>query len=359
MKTNRRLFIKTLVGASMACIPNTMYNFAPNEAQAAEQPVNFGEVRRMTITCVSEVGWFDTEVIYNDVSNAGGMSTCQYDIPFTADNAGGFSALLTIEDLEGKETCYLLDTGWSTGWMDHAFHKSGIDDRLKNREIQGLIISHDHNDHFWGVESTLKHCPDIPLYHPSTIHEKSFRLLDGADFSSLSGNPRNRFAHTGQRIPVYPGELRVFQPGVAISMFDMHIPLGVRGENVVYVNVKDKGYVIITGCGHPGIEALINCAASNFAGGDRIYGCYGGLHIAPFEKWDPQMQNAIDRIKNSGMRKVACNHCTGRVWVDKAMGQGIPIVHGTDLFRTYDRVAKNDPGTGENLYIGNGDIVCF
>lgn len=359
MKTNRRIFIKTLVGASVVQMSQGFLGLVPGEAQAAAPPVDFGEVKSLRVTCISEVGWFDTDVISQDVCRAGGPSVNQYDIAFAQDNGGGYSALLTIEDIEGRETNYLLDTGWNTAWMDHAFEKSGIDVRLKNREIDSLIISHDHNDHFWGIESTLKHCPEIPIYHPSTMQEKSMRLLDGADYSSLSGNPKNSVPHTGPRMAVHPDELCIPQPGVAVAMFDIPIPLGVRGENVMYVKVKDKGYVIVTGCGHPGIGTLIDFAADSFAGGGELYGCYGGLHIAPMEKWRPEMQESIDKIQASGMRKVACNHCTGRVWTRKAMGQGVPIVQGTDAFRSYDRAVKTDSGTGANLYIGNGDTVVF
>lgn len=42
-------------------------------------------------------------------------------------------------------------------------------------------------------------------------------------------------------------------PGVAAKMFDVPILLRVRGENVLYFNVKDKGIVTVTGCCHPGI----------------------------------------------------------------------------------------------------------
>ena len=356
MKTNRRTFLKTLAGASVAGMTGL---FCLPELQANAAQLDFGEVRGLTVKCVSEVGWFDTEMLANNVRRAGGPSVNQYDIPFAPDNAGGYSALLTVENLEGGKTNYLLDTGWSTAWMDHTLARSGVDEMLRKRAIEGLIISHDHNDHFWGVESTLKNHPEIPIIIPATLQEKSLCLLDGADYSALPGNPRNRFPHTGPRTTVPAGGVCVPQPGVAIAMLDVDIPLGVRGENVVYVKVKDKGYVIITGCGHPGIERLIDHAKANFLDGGRMYGCYGGLHIAPMEKWHPEMQGSIDKIQASGMRKVACNHCTGRVWAQRAVEQGVPVVPGTDGFRAYDRLAKNAPDTGANLYVGNGDLVVF
>lgn len=356
MKTNRRTFTKALVGASITGMTGLF--FLP-ELQANASHLDFGEVRSLTVKCVSEVGWFDTKQLVSDVLRAGDSSVNQYDIPFDADNAAGYSALLIVEDLKGTKTSYLLDTGWSTAWMDHAFAMSGIDEMLRKSMIKGLIISHDHNDHFWGVESTLKLCPEIPIIYPVTLQEKSLRLLDGADYSELSGNPRNRFPHTGPRTTVPANGVYVPQPGVAIAMLDVDIPLGVRGENVVYVKVKDKGYVIVTGCGHPGIERLLDHAKENFQDGGTVYGCYGGLHIAPLEKWCPEMQDSINKIQASGMRKVACNHCTGRVWVQRAKDQGVPVVQGTDGFRAYDRIAKNAPDSGANLYVGNGDLVVF
>ena len=45
--------------------------------------------------------------------------------------------------------------------------------------------------------------------------------------------------------------------GVALRMFDCSMLLQVRGENVLFVNVADKGIVTVTGCGHPGIMNLL------------------------------------------------------------------------------------------------------
>ncbi|HAS88161.1 MAG TPA: MBL fold metallo-hydrolase [Desulfovibrio sp.] len=355
--TDRRAFLKTLAGTAPAILLNP-FPVLSAEINHAE-PVDIGEVRSLDIRCVSETGWFDTGIIAGDVRKAGGPGINQYGIPFTAENSGGYSALITVENLNGNKSRYLLDSGWGNDWMDYAFRKSGVDAYLEQNRIKGLILSHDHNDHFWGIESTLKHCPDIPLYYPATFHKKSINLLDGADYSSVPGNPRNRFPHKGPRTPVKPGELCMLQPGFAVVDFDVDIPLGVRGECAIYVKVKDKGYVVITGCGHPGICSLFDFAAARLKGGQNIYGCYGGLHIAPFERWEPRMQASIECMKDAGIKKVACNHCTGRIWVEKAMNAGLPVVQGTDAFRSYYRISTAALKGGANPYIGNGDSIVF
>lgn len=336
-------------------------NMNQNTAMALppKSKADIGEVKSVRIHCISETGWFDNRMLGQDVHAAGGINTSQYDIPYTQDNLGGYSALIEIEALDGKKTRYLLDSGWSSDWMDHAFAKSGVDRMLESRQIRTMIVSHDHNDHFFGIESTLKHARDIQLYFPGTAMPQSLALLDGADFSKTSGCPKNDFPHTGERIITQPNKLYTLQEGVATALFDLPITLGVRGENVVYVNLKNKGYLIITGCGHPGILTLMDYARRNLRGGDRLYGCYGGLHIAPFEQWNPGMDKIITAMGQSDMKKIACNHCTGRVWAKKAIEAGLPIVKGTDAFLSYKKVSTLTEDGPLNLYTGNGDTVIF
>ncbi len=89
-------------------------------------------------------------------------------------------------------------------------------------------------------------------------------------------------------------------PGVALHMFDASMLLQVRGENVLYVNVDDKGIVTVTGCGHPGIMNLLGFASDTLAA-PGLYGCYGGLHLSIFDTWKPEFDQIIDEVKALGM----------------------------------------------------------
>jgi len=60
-----------------------------------------------------------------------------------------------METLDGRHHKFLLDTGWSNEYMDEAFKREGIDKMLKNGEIEALVISHEHLDHYWGLETPL------------------------------------------------------------------------------------------------------------------------------------------------------------------------------------------------------------
>ena len=63
---------------------------------------------------------------------------------------------------------------------------------------------------------------------------------------------------------------------------------------------------------------------------------------------NPDRKHIVKGMGKYGFKKVACNHCTGAVAVQKMIELGYPVVRGTARFGT-----KND------LYVGNGDAIKF
>jgi 7,8-dihydropterin-6-yl-methyl-4-(beta-D-ribofuranosyl)aminobenzene 5'-phosphate synthase len=330
-----------------------------SKAQAQRGNEDFGEVKSVKVHCISETSWFDNATLGKDIKAAGGINTYQYNVDWNVENLGGYAALVEVEALDGKKTKYLLDSGWNTEWMDYVFAKDGIDKMLKSKEINTLIVSHDHIDHYYGLESTLKHQPDIKIYFPGTSMKESFALLKGADYSKKPGQPKNKYPHKGELIVTKTNQLYKLQEGAALVFFDAPATLQVRGENVLYFKIKDKGFVTVTGCCHPGIVTLFNYSRRNFKDGDKNYGCYGGLHISPFENWDPKMDDLIQGVKALNMKKIACNHCTGWIWAEKAAQMGLPIVKGTNKNLSYKKTGTLSKAKTSNVYLGNGDNIVF
>jgi 7,8-dihydropterin-6-yl-methyl-4-(beta-D-ribofuranosyl)aminobenzene 5'-phosphate synthase len=93
------------------------------------------------------------------------------------ENAGGFACLIELEDMQGKQHKYLLDSGWSYKWMDECFKREGIDQMLMNREIEALFISHEHFDHFWGIPVTYKYDPTITTYIPEGFYPEGLDYM--------------------------------------------------------------------------------------------------------------------------------------------------------------------------------------
>jgi len=364
MSMNRRDFLKAAAtGLAAAAGPTILVR----DAHAAGK-LDFGMVKSVKVDVISETSWFDNDRFKANMTEGGGASTSQYTIAWDPENSGGYSALITVTTLQGEEKRILLDSGWNTGWMDHVFEKKGIPRMLQRGEIDFMVLSHWHLDHLWGIESTLKHDPNIKIIAPSTYYPEDLALLrEKGRFQVKDAKGRevlltkNDVPHRGELVltraegkdgtGLYP-----LMPGVAVKMFDVPILLRVRGENVLYFNVAEKGTVTVTGCCHPGILSLFSFARQSFAGYEP-YGAYGGLHLSLFETWDPKFDDVIAGVKAFKLKKVAANHCTGWVWAEKAAAAGVPIVKGTDTFKTYKR--QSLVARASNAYLTNGDTVLF
>lgn len=332
------------------------------------EKLDIGTVASLKIDVLSETGWFDDTRFKQDMADCGGSDQTQYRIAWDPDNAGGYAALLTLTLDDGDRRRILLDTGWSRSWMDDVFRRHGIDRMLEQGEIDFMVLSHWHLDHFWGIESTLKHDPRIKIFAPASWRGEDKALL--AAEQAFAANDRhgklvpicaNAVAHEGELVlTTADGEggsgLYRLLPGVALRMFDASMLLQVRGENVLYVNVADKGIVTVTGCGHPGIMTLLDFARDRIAA-PGLYGCYGGLHLSVFDIWKPEFDRIIDDVKALGMTKMGCNHCTGRMWAEKALSHGVPLIRGTDAYLRYPKIPAE--AGGSRAYLGNGDSVTF
>jgi 7,8-dihydropterin-6-yl-methyl-4-(beta-D-ribofuranosyl)aminobenzene 5'-phosphate synthase len=345
-------------------------------SDAQRKMVDIGVCKSVKITNISETSWFSNADLMGDIKGAGGLLVDQYSYnwpPFGngeglgkgsyqkgiekikhllpnnleeawaiteklsvhPENAGGFACLVEMEELNGKKHKYLLDSGWSYKWMDECFKREGIDEMLKNREIEALFISHEHFDHYWGIPVTFKYDPTITTYIPDTFYDEGLQYLKDS-------------GHKGEVIKVKAG-LKPIASGMATYVFGIPIICRVYGEQSMYFNVKDLGLVSVTGCCHQSIIQFAETAYQEIQyENNELYGIYGGLHISPFEDWDPKYDDLVISLGQYGFKKIGCNHCTGILCAKKFVEAGYPVVEGTARFRSKDKV-----------YLGNGDKIGF
>jgi 7,8-dihydropterin-6-yl-methyl-4-(beta-D-ribofuranosyl)aminobenzene 5'-phosphate synthase len=243
---SRRDFVKTVaIGGASLSLGSAVFH-KPLEALASGK-YDIGQCKSLKITCVSELGWFDDPLILSQLKKYG-FKTNQWTIPWDQQNAAGSCSLIDVELLDGTHHKFLLDTGWDRYYMDQAFKREGVDKMLKNREIEFLIISHEHLDHYWALETTFKYNPQIKMIIPSTFYSEGIHYLRGATFNEC--NAVNRIAHQGELVKLKPGTINKLFPGVAAVNFDLHTLVRVRGEESLYFNIKDLGMVLVTGCCH-------------------------------------------------------------------------------------------------------------
>lgn len=332
------------IGGSMIGAPNTTLN---NALEAHENgKFDIGTCKRVRVRCVSELGWFDSDKLMSQMKAAGGPETNQWIIPWDPNNAAGSCTLIDMETQEGGHHKFLLDTGWNHHYMDECFKREGIDSMLKKGEIECLIISHEHLDHLWGLETVLKYNPEIKIIIPATFSSEGMHFLRGAEF--LRPRASNRIPHQGELVLSEPGKINKLFDGCALVAFDLPIILGIRGEQSLYFHVKDHGIVCVTGCCHQSIITFAEFAQEKILGGDTLYGLYGGLHIAPFGQMNPERESIVQGMGKFHFKKIACNHCTGLVAVQKMIELGYPIVRGSGKHRSQSP-----------LYVGNGDEIIF
>jgi 7,8-dihydropterin-6-yl-methyl-4-(beta-D-ribofuranosyl)aminobenzene 5'-phosphate synthase len=344
-KLDRREFLKTVTIGGAVLSLGQVTLFKPMKAMASGK-YDIGQCKSVRVKCVSELGWFDTKKLGGQMMAAGGPKTNQWSIPWDPANAAGSCTLIDMETLDGRHHKFLLDTGWNNEYMDESFQREGIDKMLTNGEIEFLFISHEHLDHLWGLETVLKYNPKIKIYIPSTFFQEGMNFIQGAEFSEA--NTKNTISHQGRLVQLTPGHINKLYNGCAGVSFDLPILLRIRGEQSLYFNVQNKGIVCVTGCCHQNILNLADFAEKKIAGSEKMYGVYGGLHIAPFGPLKEKQEQMIKAMAKYNFEKLACNHCTGLAAVQKMVELGYPVVEGTGRF-----------GSKSKLYIGNGDEVLF
>jgi 7,8-dihydropterin-6-yl-methyl-4-(beta-D-ribofuranosyl)aminobenzene 5'-phosphate synthase len=261
----------------------------------------------------------------------------------------GFAMSIQIDEGEKKRT-FLLDTGGLTQAIVHNCKQFNID--LK--AVEKLILSHGHFDHFGGLPSVIPelsegtelilnpNCfqqffaavPSDGQEIPASELADSIKRLEKEGKLQLSGklplfsksmvdNLANehkiKIIETKDPLQIYKGittsgEIELFDEneltkGIYIMKsrkeFEKHY---FRDETSIYINIKDKGLVVLTGCGHNGIVNTIK-HGQKLTGVDKIYAVIGGFH----EEWNPipVIEEKVKYFEELNPEITCGMHCTG------------------------------------------------
>src|ERR687894_121683 len=258
------------------------------------------EVERVEVTCLVD-NTVDLLLPNTEVAHRPILTRNWYEQPLIAEH--GFCALLTLH-FDGVKRSLLLDSG-----LDPfaAPHNADVLD-LDLSYCESLISSHGHIDHAGGLLSLRKKMSTkqgIPL----VLHEDAFRnrlvkFQDGRTIDLPAPN-RSLLTNAGYYIVEkgFPNHYSRVEEGKLEPD-----PL-INDDQAIIMKVKDKGLMIITGCGHAGIVNTLNYA-KELTGEDRIYAVLGGMHLSGglFEQIIPRTVEELEELKP---RFVVPCHCSG------------------------------------------------
>jgi 7,8-dihydropterin-6-yl-methyl-4-(beta-D-ribofuranosyl)aminobenzene 5'-phosphate synthase len=227
------------------------------------------------------------------------------------DKDWGFAALI---EYGGKRI--LFDTGDNPDILAHNAKAKDVD----LSKLDFAILSHRHGDHMGGMEYLLSVNPRVRIYAPKENfgvygfslpgsfyrRDESLtpeqRYYDGAPPSVMkfgSAWPRANFELIEKTTEIAPGIHLI----ALIS--DKPTTLELR-ELSLAIDTPD-GIVLVVGCSHPGIDKIVEAAASI---DQRIHLIVGGLHLVVAR--DENIDKIVSILHDKwGVEYIAPGHCTG------------------------------------------------
>jgi 7,8-dihydropterin-6-yl-methyl-4-(beta-D-ribofuranosyl)aminobenzene 5'-phosphate synthase len=223
----------------------------------------------------------------------------------------GFSALVEVS---GKRI--LFDTG-----NDPDIFAANI--KAKNIDLTSIdfvVLSHRHSDHMAGLSHVLSVNPTIKIYAPregfgiygSSLPSSFYRKDESlpAEMRYYDGKPPEvmKFGTAWQRANIEPiDKTTEIAPGITLIALVSDAP-GTKElkELSLAVNTAD-GIVLVVGCAHPGIEKIVEAAATV---NPRIRLITGGFHLVVAS--DEIIARAVAALKDTfKVENIAPGHCTG------------------------------------------------
>lgn len=158
----------------------------------------------------------------------------------------------------------LFDTGLGTGGEPTALESNAGVLGVPLDNLHCVVISHLHEDHVGGVRSQFRRTFSFGREHPVP--------------RGLTAFVPTEMTHPNADLCVVD-EARVIGPGVALlpPLPRMLFWQGSIAEQALVVNVRGRGLVLVTGCGHPEIERIL--AAAERVVDAPVFAVIGGLHL--------------------------------------------------------------------------------
>lgn len=260
-----------------------------------------------------------------------------------------------IESQRGAETKQVLfDFGYTPETLLNNLALLGID----SSKLDAIALSHGHFDHFGGMVGFLEATKgklkrDLPFYlgseecfctrelnvpgNPGKFGALDREAIKQAGLVVTFAEKPSLLASHGFTTGFIPAENfeKVLSPtkmsvglqgGLGCEPEKINpakrtlvsVPDDFEHEQSTVYNVKGRGLVIMTSCGHRGVVNSVRTAVK-VSGVDKVHAVLGGFHLAPHPT--EYLQQTIDGLKAFNPDFVIPMHCSGEAFISLAQAQ--------------------------------------
>ena len=273
---------------------------------------------------VSRVNW--PRMFHGAVPAAPARVSPETGVPDALVAEPGFSALVRVTQ-GGRERTILFDTGVSPDGMAENMRRLGIDPG----EIEVIVLSHGHWDHVTGIEGLVRMLGRTRLpvmIHPEFWNRRriTFPGLEPAELPATSRTALEEmgFAIVEERQPSFLLDGTVLITGEVDRTTPFEV--GFRGhealrdgswqadplildDQALVVRVRDRGLVVLTGCGHAGIVNTVRYVR-RLTGEAALAAVVGGFHLSG-PMFEPIIEPTVEAFAELAPGLLAPAHCTG------------------------------------------------
>jgi len=238
----------------------------------------------------------------------------------------GFAALVTVKK-GGRETRVLFDAGRTPDGLVENMRR--LD--LHPGDIDIIVLSHGHWDHVTGMNGLVGQLgsANMPvLIHPEfwarrrvafpgrdpvELPTTSRPALEGAGFDIVEDRHPSFLLDGSLLVTGEVDRTTDFERGFPGHEAHRHggwepDPL-ILDDQALVANVRGRGLVVLTGCGHSGVVNILRYVG-RLTGGERVHAVVGGFHLSgrPFE---PIIGPTCDALADFAPDYLVPTHCTG------------------------------------------------
>jgi len=238
----------------------------------------------------------------------------------------GVSMLVTTY-AEGNQDTLLFDTGVT---IDGVLHNLDVLE-VKPNEMHAIVLSHGHTDHTRGLIGLIRRYgrPRIPIVlHPDAFLKRKNVFPDGHETEHIPPGRHDLEAEGVEIIEERAPTMLVGDHALVTGQITRTTPFEkgnptqvawidgkwqpdplIHDDQAVILNVKDKGLVVLTGCGHAGVVNTLK-HARDMTGINTIHAVIGGFHLTgPI--FEPIIAPTIQALKEFNPDIIVPEHCTG------------------------------------------------